>query len=109
MQIIPKYSILNKLIINNWINELITSKQYINKRRITNMKFNIKYKLNIISPIDIKEINKEPATILIDNRLDKVRDWKIIENDSNINKIIKNTSILVKNKYNRYELRIKPK
>ena len=34
---------------------------------------------------------------------------QIIEKDSSINEIIKNSSILVKNKYNRYEHRIKPK
>ena len=100
---------LNRFIINNWINELMHSKQYINKRRKAVMKFNIKWSHNIITMIDIKEINKDPATILIDNRLDKVKDWKTIEKDSNINKVIKKTSIRVKNKYNRYETRIKPK
>ncbi len=58
---------------------------------------------------DNDEIDKEPARILIDKRLDKVKDWEIIEKDSSINEIIKNSSILVKNKYNRYEHRIKPK
>ena len=57
--------------------------------------------MNTITAIDIKLINKEPARILIDKRLDKVKDWKIIEKDSNINRINKNSSILVKNKYNR--------
>ena len=65
--------------------------------------------LNIITAADNDEINKEPARILIDNRLDIVKDWDIIEKDSSINEIIKNSSILVKNKYNRYEHRIKPK
>ena len=64
--------------------------------------------LNIITAADNDEINKEPARILIDNRLDIVKDWDIIEKDSSINEIIKNSSILVKNKYNRYEHRIKP-
>jgi len=45
---------------------------------------------------------------LIDKRLDKVKDWEIIEKDSRINEIIKNSSILVKNKYNRYEAIINP-
>ncbi len=58
---------------------------------------------------DNDEIDKEPARILIDKRLDKVKDWEIIEKGSSINEIIKNSSILVKNKYNRYEHRIKPK
>ncbi len=58
---------------------------------------------------DNDEIEKEPARILIDKRLDKVKDWEIIEKVSSINEIIKNSSILVKNKYNRYEYRIKPK
>ena len=107
--LITKYSILNKLIINNWTNELIISKEYIIKRRIINMELNIQYRLNIITANDNNEINKEPAKILIDNRLDKVKDCKIIEKDSSINKIIKNSSILVKNKYNRYATRIKPK
>ena len=65
--------------------------------------------LNIITAADNDEINKEPAQMLIDKRLDKVKDWEIIEKDSRINEIIKNSSILVKNKYNRYEHRIKPK
>ena len=69
----------------------------------------MKYILNKITATDNDEINKEPAGILIDKRLDKVKDWEIIEEDSRINEIIKNSSILVKNKYNRYELRIKPK
>ena len=73
------------------------------------MELNIQYRLNIITANDNNEINKEPAKILIDNRLDKVKDCKIIEKDSSINKIIKNSSILVKNKYNRYATRIKPK
>ena len=69
----------------------------------------MKYILNKITATDNDEIDKEPARILIDKRLDKVKDWEIIEKDSRINEIIKNSSILVKNKYNRYEIRIKPK
>ena len=65
--------------------------------------------LNIITAADNDEINKEPARILMDKRLDMVIDWDTIEKDSSINEIIKNSSILVKNKYNRYEHRIKPK
>ncbi len=65
--------------------------------------------MNIITATDNDEIDKDPARILIDKRLDKVKDWEIIEKDSKINEIIKNSSILVKNKYNRYEHRIKPK
>ncbi len=65
--------------------------------------------MNIITANDKDEIDKEPAEVLIDKRLDKVKDWEIIEKDSSINNIIKNASILVKNKYNRYEDRIKPK
>ncbi len=37
-----KYSILNKLKINNWTSELIISKEYIIKRRIINMELIIK-------------------------------------------------------------------
>ncbi len=65
--------------------------------------------MNIITANDNDEIDKEPARILIDKRLDKVKDWEIIEKVSSINDIIKHSSILVKNKYNRYEHRIKPK
>ncbi len=65
--------------------------------------------MNIITANDNDEIDKEPARILIDKRLDKVKDLVIIEKASKINEIIKNSSILVKNKYNRYEHRIKPK
>jgi len=63
----------------------------------------------IIIATDNDEINKEPARILIDRRLDKVNDWEIIEKVSSINDTIKNTSILVKNTYNRYEDTIQPK
>ena len=55
----------------------------------------------ITTAIDNGLINKEPAGRLIDKRLDKVKDWDIIENGSNINEIIGHSSILVKNKYNR--------
>ena len=65
--------------------------------------------MNIITATIIKVIDKEPAEILIDKRLDKVKDWEIIENGSSINEIIKYSSILVKNKYNGYEIEIKPK
>ena len=68
----------------------------------------MKYILNKITATDNDEINKEPARILIDKRLDNVKDWEIIEKDSSINEIIKNSSILDKNKYNRYATRIKP-
>ena len=61
----------------------------------------MKYILNKITATDNDEINKEPAGILIDKRLDKVKDWDIIEKGSNINEIIGHSSILVKNKYNR--------
>ena len=57
--------------------------------------------MDISAPIDKGLINKEPAGRLIDKRLDKVKDWDIIENGSNINEIIGHSSILVKNKYNR--------
>ena len=42
-------------------------------------------------------------TISSKNRIELIR---IIKKDSSINEIIKNSSILVKNKYNRYEHRI---
>ncbi len=58
---------------------------------------------------DNDEIDKEPTRILIDKRLDTVKDWEIIEKVSRINEITKNSSLLVKNKYNRDEHRIKPK
>ena len=79
------------------------------KRRIINILLITRYLLNTITATDNDEIDKEPARILIDKRLDKVKDWEIIEKGSSINEIIKNSSILVKNKYNRYEHRIKPK
>ena len=65
--------------------------------------------MNIIIATDNDWIDKEPAGILIDSRLDKVGDWDIIEKGSNINGIIKDSSILVKNKYDKYGLGIKPK
>ena len=40
-----------------------------------------------------REINKEPAKMLIDIRFDKVMDWEIIEKDSKRNEIIKNSSM----------------
>ena len=54
-------------------------------------------------------IDKEPAGILIDERLDKVKDWEIIEKESSISEIIKNSSILVKNNDTKKALTIKPK
>ena len=65
--------------------------------------------MNIITATDDDGINKEPARRLMDRRLDKVDDWEIIEKDSSIDEIIENSSILVKNIYNRYGDRIKPK
>ncbi len=35
--------------------------------------------MNIITANDNNEIDKEPARILIDKQLDKVKDWEIIE------------------------------
>ena len=39
---------------------------------------------------DNKEVNKEPHSIFKDNRFDNVKDWKRLENDSNIPKVNKN-------------------
>ena len=104
-----RYSILNKLKINNWTMELRISKEYIINDRKDNEEQMIRRVLFIRIATFNKEVNKEPANILIDKRLDKVNDWEIVEKDSSINEIIKNTSILVKNTYNRYEDKIKPK
>ena len=65
--------------------------------------------MNIIIATDNDWIDKEPAKILIDSRLDKVKDEKQMEKDSNINNIISANSNLVKNKYDKYGLGIKPK
>ncbi len=46
-------------------------------------------------------IDEEPAGILIDKRLDEVKDWEIIEKCSDINEIIGHSSILVKDMYDR--------
>lgn len=54
--------------------------------------------MNTITAIDDREINKEPAAILIDKRLDEVKDWKKLLKDSSKNKIIINNSNLVKNR-----------
>ena len=65
--------------------------------------------LNTLTAIPSDGINKEPASVLIDKRLDKVIDWEIMEKGSSINNTIEDSSILVKNKYNRNEPKIKPK
>ena len=75
------YSILNRLKINNWTKELIISNEYIIKRRYINKGVIFIQWLFIIIIIAIVNdvIDKEPAGILIDERLDKVKDWEIIE------------------------------
>ena len=50
-----------------------------------------------------------PARRLMDRRLDKVDGWEIIEKDSSIDEVIEDSSILVKDIYNRYGDRIEPK
>jgi len=105
-----KYSILNNEKINNWTNELRISKEYNKSKNNIIIILIKKYSLlHIITATDNRLINREPARILIDKRLDKVIVWNNKEKDSNINRIIKNTSILVKNRYNRYDIIIKPK
>jgi hypothetical protein len=56
------------------------------------------FQLNKKTAIPSDEINKEPASVLIDKRLDKVIDWEIMEKGSSINNTIEDISILVKNK-----------
>ena len=51
--------------------------------------------LNIITAADNDEINKEPARILIDNRLDIVKDWDIIEKLTNDNIEWPNEKIII--------------
>ena len=73
-EIKTKYSILGRLKINNWTSELIISKEYITKNSPIKSRVNIQYRLNIITANDNGGINEGPAEILIDKRLDKVKD-----------------------------------
>ncbi len=57
--------------------------------------------MNTITANDNDDIDKDPARIWIDKRLDKVKEWEIREIVSSINEIIRKSAILVKNKYNR--------
>ena len=109
----PDASNDNMLNINNWIKQLNNSKQYI-KANIININTPIKTWYNNCSKIDINmqlqmmNINNDPANIFIDKRLAKVNDWNIMLKDSSINKIYKKNCTLVKNKYNKYDIRDKP-
>lgn len=78
------------------------------KRIIINKDNNNINWLRIITATTNDGINRGPAKIFIDKRFDRVRDWEMIEKISGINEIIKNSSILVKDRYNRYGLGINP-
>jgi hypothetical protein len=57
---------------------------------------------------DNKEVNKEPHSMLIDNRFDNVKDWKRLENDSNIPKVNKNNCNVDRKSINNTTKIIKP-
>ena len=89
-----RYSKYNKPKINNWIDELSTSKEIQLQNNIaTTIKFKaLRLRSWVLDSIlvllhnnatDNNEINKDPASILIDKRLDSVKDWEKLEKDSN--------------------------
>ena len=47
----------------------------------------------------------EPAIIFIDKRFANVNDWNRLENDSSQNRMYRKNSTLVKNKYNKYDIK----
>jgi len=57
---------------------------------------------------DNKEVNDEPHSMLIDNRFDNVKDWKRLENDSNIPKVNKNNNKVDRKSINNTPKIIKP-
>jgi len=65
-------------------------------------------KKNTLIVAEIKNVNKEPAIKFIDKRFANVRDWNKIENDSSNNRKYRKNSTLVKNKYNKYEIKDNP-
>lgn len=100
---------VDKLKVNNWTNELRISPEYIISKGIINKELIKTILMNTITAIDNRVTNKEPAAILIDKRLARVKDWKRLENDSIIYNINKNNSILVKNIYSNNAIIVKPK
>jgi hypothetical protein len=50
-----------------------------------------------------KEVNKEPASKLIDKRFANVKDWKKLEKDSSKQRTNRKNSNLVKKRYKRKE------
>ena len=87
---------------NNWLTELKISKE-----KTISSKIN-KNNENLI-PIDNNSISKDPESKLIDKRFDKVKDWKKLENDSNKERINKNTSNGCKKRKKRKEHNNQPK
>ena len=94
-----QYSKFNKLKINNWIEELRISKEKTIQRKQHPIKEpTIKRSLiNARTATDNKEVNKEPASRLIDKRFANVKDWKKLEKDSSKERSNRNNCNLVKN------------
>ena len=59
--------------------------------------------IKAITAIINKEVNKEPASKLIDKRFANVKDWKKLEKDSSKERTNRNNSNLVKKRYKRKE------
>lgn len=64
--------------------------------------------INIFKELDNRNVNNEPAIKFIDKRFANVSDWNKLENDSSKNRMYRKNSTLVKNKYNKYEIKDKP-
>ena len=98
------YSRKSKLKINNWIEELRISKEKTIKRRkrikVPIMLWSL---IKAITAIINKEVNKEPASKLIDKRFANVKDWKKLEKDSSKESTNRNNSNLVKKRNKRKE------
>ena len=67
--------------------------------------------MNIVTKIKLhnKEVNKEPHSMLIDNRFDNVKDWKKVENNSSILNNNRKPSIEERKKNNHKLRNKKPK
>ena len=84
-----EYSRLNILNIKSWIIVLIISnKNIINKKNKIKISTNHKFQIKLINDIDNNEVIIIPTKILIDKRLESVKDWKKLEKDSNIKRNI---------------------
>ena len=65
------------------------------------LNMNHKFQIKLINDIDNNEVIIIPIKILIDKRLESVKDWKKLEKDSSVKIKSKKNSIRVKNNNNK--------